>query len=84
MKEIAYSRDAAKTLARMPRNLADRIREKIGDYAADPTSQANNVARLHGLDGVLRLRVGNWRVLFRDEDRISVINVAPRGDAYRE
>ena len=68
----------------MPRNVADRIREKIGDYAADPASQANNVARLRGLDGILRLRVGDWRVLFRDEDRIMVINVAPRGGAYRE
>ena len=85
MKEIAYSRTAVKTLARMPRNLADRIREKIRDYATDAASQANNVSRLRGPEGVLRLRVGDWRVLFRDaEQRIEVLHIGPRGSVYRE
>ncbi len=43
MKEIAYSRAAVSTLARMPANLADRIRGRIRAYAEDPSSQARNV-----------------------------------------
>ena len=68
----------------MPRNLADRIRAKIQGYAADPGSQANNVTSLRVLEGTLRLRVGDWRVVFRDEDSIDVLHIAPRGSAYRE
>lgn len=84
MKEIVYSRIAVRTLARMPRNLADRVREKIRACAADPASQANNVARLRGPDRLLRLRVGDWRVVMRDGQRIEILHVASRGGAYRE
>ena len=68
----------------MPRNLADRIRDKIRAYATDPASQANNVSRLRGPEAILRLRVGDWRVLFRDEHRIEVLDIGPRSSVYRE
>ena len=84
MKEIAYSRAAMRTLARMPRNLADRIRDKIRAYADDPASQAGNVRRLRGSDRFLRLRVGDWRVVMRDADTLEVLHIATRGHAYRD
>ena len=84
MKEIAYSRAAVRTLARMPRNLADRIRRRIHAYADDPASQARNVRRLRGSEGVLRLRVGDWRVVLRDADSLEVLHIATRGHAYRD
>ena len=52
VKEIAYSRTAQKALTRMPRNWAERIMEKIRAYAEDPESQANNITRLKGSDGL--------------------------------
>lgn len=84
MKDIAYSRSALRALARMPRNLAGRIREKIRSYADDPASQANNVTRLKGQDGPVRLRVGGWRIVMRDENVLHVLYVTSRGSAYRE
>ena len=84
VKEIAYSRAAVRTLARMPRNLADRIRDKIRAYADDPASQAGNVRRLRGSDRFLRLRVGDWRVVMRDADTLEILHVATRGHAYRD
>ena len=84
MKEIAYSRAAVRTLARMPRNLADRIRARLRAYAGDPASQARNVRRLHGSEVFLRLRVGDRRVVMRDADTLEVLHVATRGHAYRD
>ncbi|WP_085311669.1 type II toxin-antitoxin system RelE family toxin [Planktotalea arctica] len=84
MKEIAYTRTAQKALMRMPRNLALRIREKVRSFAEDPASQANNVKALRGLDGVVRLRVGDWRVIMRDGVIIEILEVKPRGSAYKE
>jgi mRNA interferase RelE/StbE len=84
MKEIAYTRTAQKALMRMPRNLALRIREKVISFAEDPASQANNVKALRGLDGVVRLRVGDWRVIMRDGVIIEILEVKPRGSAYKE
>lgn len=84
MKNVAYSRQAIKTLRRMPLPDATRIREKVASYAADPASQANNVKRLQGSDG-FRLRVGDWRVIFdENEVVIAVIKIGARGNVYKD
>lgn len=83
MKAVTYSRDALKTLRRMPANIAANIRAKIEQYAADPASLANDVKSLKGEPGMFRLRVGDWRVLLsQDGEVIAVIRVAARGSAY--
>ena len=84
VKEIVYSRAAVRTFMRSPRNLADRIRDKIRSYAHDPASQANNDTRLRGADGFLRLCVGDWRVVMRDAERLEILHIASRGDVFRE
>lgn len=84
MKEIEYSKTAQKALMRMPRNWAIRIRDKIGAYAADPASQATNVKTLQGMDGMLRLRVGDWRVIIFDGVVLEVLDIKARGSAYKE
>ena len=84
VKEIVYSRTALKVLIQMPRNWTQRLRDKIRAYADDPASQANNVIRLKGQDGLLRLRVGDWRVVMRDGDVLRVLHVTSRGSAYKE
>ena len=83
MREIVYSRTAQKALTRMPRNWARRIRDKIRAYAEDPATQANNVAKLRGQEGLARLRVGNWRVILRDERILLILDVTSRGSAYK-
>lgn len=84
MKEVVYSKTAQKSLLRIPRNWAIRIRDKINAYAADPTSQANNVKALQGYEGMLRLRVGDWRVTMVDGTVIEIIDIKARGSAYKE
>jgi mRNA interferase RelE/StbE len=82
MKPVRYSREAIRTLRRMPRPTAERIREKVAAYAADPAAQARNVTALKGEPGVMRLRVGDWRVIFEDGAVIAVIRIGPRGSVY--
>ena len=84
MREIVYSRTAQKTLTRMPRNWARRIRDKIRAYAADPAAHASNVARLRGEEGLARLRVDDWRIIMRDSTVLSILDVTSRGSAYKE
>ncbi|WP_336801787.1 type II toxin-antitoxin system RelE family toxin [Kaistia sp. MMO-174] len=82
MKTITFSREATKTLSRIPANVAKLIRAKIEQYAADPASLANNVKALKGVDAS-RMRVGDWRVIFSETGEvIAIIKVAPRGGAY--
>ena len=83
MKRIAYSKQAIKTLKRIPGNESEKIRAKIRQYALDPNTQANNVKRLQGSESY-RLRVGDLRVVF-DENAtvIDVIKGGSRGDVYK-
>lgn len=82
-RTVIYSKQAAKKLGRMPASEADRIRQKIVQYAEDSASLANNVKKLEGVE-YYRLRVGDWRVIFREDGFIvDVIKVAARGEAYR-
>lgn len=83
-KKIAYSKQAIKTLAKLPVNESTRIRSKLRQYANDPASQANNVKRLQGRDAY-RLRVGGWRVIFDENDVvIEVIKIGARGSVYED
>jgi mRNA interferase RelE/StbE len=80
--EIRYSKAAARALLQMPRNTAKRVRNKIERYASDPKTLANNVKRLRGRKE-MRLRVGDWRIIFREDGAVlAIIHIAPRGGAY--
>jgi len=81
MKSVLYTRTAA-TALRKHTNRAKLIRAKIRRYAEDPSSQANNVKPLVGVDAK-RLRVGDFRVIFTETtDTITVLDVGPRGGIY--
>lgn len=83
MREVVYLKRARKALAGMPANTARQIVSKIEQYASDPESLANNVVKLQGRDGY-RLRVGDWRVIFRDDGVVlAIVNVGPRGGVYQ-
>ena len=81
MKKVVILPAAAKAL-RKHRTDAARILEKIEAYAADPAAQANNVKRLQD-SSALRLRVGDYRVVFEEgEAEIVVTKIGPRDSVY--
>lgn len=80
---IVYTLPARKDMKRLPRDLSERIRSKVNQFASDPGSLANNVVAMKG-DVTLRLRVGDWRVIIEaTQSEIIVHRVAPRGSVYR-
>ena len=82
MRPISYTRQALKTLRRMPADTAQRIIAKIEQYAQEPETQANNVTALKGREGI-RLRGGDWRVIMNDDGVVlAVLEIGPRGSVY--
>ncbi len=62
--------------------MAPRIMAKVEDYAADPASLANMATKLVGKDSV-RLRIGDFRVLFRETaTEVIVLDIGPRSSIY--
>ena len=83
MHSIEYSREAAKALAKLPRNVQALLQEKIAGLARDPFG-ANHVKKLVGEPGY-RLRVGDWRVIYVVESGrlvVRVLRIGPRGGVY--
>jgi mRNA interferase RelE/StbE len=79
-REIRYSDEALRALRRL--NKRDLVRRKIRELADNPDSLRANVKRLQGRSDS-RLRVQDWRVIFRVEGNVLWIDkVLPRGSAY--
>jgi mRNA interferase RelE/StbE len=75
-----YSSQAGKALLKC--NKRKLVREKIDAFAGSPDFSHPNVLKLQGREEY-RLRVQNWRILFRIEDGAMIIdNIAPRGSVY--
>ena len=84
MYQIIFTKQADRTLRRLPRDLAKRIREKLVQISESPYGRHNNVTKLQQRSGY-RLRVGDWRIIYEVEDDklvILVLKIAPRGGVY--
>ncbi|MET1113279.1 MAG: type II toxin-antitoxin system RelE/ParE family toxin [Allosphingosinicella sp.] len=82
-RRVRYLRKASRELDQVDRRTARRIRNKIERLAVNPAALANNVSALKGGSGLMRLRIGGWRVIYiNDQDVLLVLKIAPRGSAY--
>ena len=84
MYSVMFTKEALRTLRRIPKNIAQLIREKIDIIAREPYAPHNNVTKLVGRPGY-RLRVGDWRVIYEvqgDQLIMLVVRIGPRGDIY--
>ena len=81
---VLIDRQPQKVFRRLPRNILQRIREAISGLTTDP--RPPGCKKLVGYENLCRLRVGDWRISYAVEQEqliILVIEVAPRGSAYR-
>jgi len=80
-----YSKEAEKSLLKLPRKTTKLIREKLEAIAANPFANHPNAKKLQGREGY-RLRVGDWRVIYKIQNEqlvIIVLKVASRGEVYK-
>jgi len=85
MYRIVFTKQAHKSLQRLPRDLAPLIRQKLEQIASDPFGENPNAKKLHNRSGY-RLRIGDWRVIYEiqnDQVIILVLKIAPRGEVYK-
>jgi mRNA interferase RelE/StbE len=74
---------AARALSKLERSIQLRVARRIDRLAADPRDGAT---KLRGSDDVWRVRVGDYRILYRiEEDRLAVlvIRIGHRREVYR-
>jgi mRNA interferase RelE/StbE len=82
---IVFTKQAAKTLQKIPAPITDTIRQKIEQIAQDPFETHPNVTKLQNRAG-FRLRVGEWRIIYEvQQDRVVIIvlKIGLRKEVYR-
>ena len=81
---VVLLRSAARELDALPQPMRRRVARAIGALATEP--RPPSVKLLSGPERIWRVRVGDYRVLYRvDDDRVvvMVVRVRHRLDAYR-
>ena len=81
---IEIGRNARKELLSLPASGQRRVERAIDALARNP--RPRGVKQLVASGGALRLRVGDYRVIYEVRDDVLlvlVLKVAPRKDAYR-
>jgi mRNA interferase RelE/StbE len=81
MKPVIYTKLAQKSIDRMQPKRRHAIKAKVDAFAR---GERVDVKKLTG-DGLVRIRVGNDRVIIDEETNlVVVIDVGPRGGIYKE
>lgn len=81
---ISYSSSAAKALRKLDRATARRLLQAIERLAGEP--RPPGCVQLKGGDGELRIRVGDYRIVYDVEDEqlvVLVLRVGHRREVYR-
>ena len=81
---VVFARSARKELQSLDPQVARRILKNIEALVGEP--RPSGVVKLEGAHDLWRIRVGDWRVIYRVSDPeklVDVIAVRHRRDAYR-
>ena len=81
---VEYSRKAAQQLRKLPRDIQKRLKPHIEALSQNP--RPRGVKKLRGFKNFYRIRVSDYRVIYKIEDKrlvVIIMEVAYRRDAYR-
>ena len=85
--KVQYSRASLKFLRKLDSASVERIRRGIAGLTRQPPE--GDIKPLQGYqDGRKRLRIGDWRVIFRNDmqgmiEILLIIDIGNRGDIYK-
>jgi mRNA interferase RelE/StbE len=82
-RTIVFAPEAAKELDALDWTVRGRVEKALDLLAVDPLALRNQIKRLKG-DTAMRLRVGDWRVIFElQRGEIVIFAIAHRSEVYR-
>lgn len=82
---IIFQRQPEKMMRRLPKEIRPRLDRAILALTENP--RPPGCVKLISNEDLYRIRVGDWRVIYAIEDDeliILVVEIAPRGEAYRD
>ena len=86
MYKIELTRSARKAYIKLPTKLRLSIYEKLQRLAMSPFDSTQDIKKLQGVEECYRLRHGDYRILYRIDNQvlvIEVIKIAHRKEVYQ-
>lgn len=83
--QVEMSPAAKRQIRKLPQTTQDRILDKLEELAKNPRPPGASI--LENTDGLYRMRVGDYRVLYQVEDQVLmvlVVRVDHRSVVYRK
>ena len=81
--DVELHRDAGKYLDRIPEPARSHIEKALDDLGKEPPE--GNIIPVTGQHGTFRLKIGDYRAIFRyKDDCIFVTHIDRRGQAYKK
>lgn len=76
---------AANDLGGVPKEVWDRLKDRLGNISSNPHDNHPGVERLHGPGSCHRIRQGNWRAIYviTGGGDVEVIRVVHRREVFR-
>jgi mRNA interferase RelE/StbE len=82
-RTVVFAHEAAREFDALDPVVRGRVERALDQLATDPLAVRGQVKRLKG-DPALRLRVGDWRIIFEPRrGEIVVLAIAHRREVYR-
>ncbi len=81
---VELTSSAQRDLSPLPSDVLERVRDRFKDFSENP--RLPGAKKLKGGSGYLRLRVGDYRIIYEVDDATRLVTVARvlhRRDAYR-
>jgi mRNA interferase RelE/StbE len=85
MYQVLISKTARKQLQELPKAIANNISQKIDTLSKDPRPEG--CKKLQGSQDDYRVRVGDYRIVYRIENKmliVEVIRIGHRKDVYKK
>jgi mRNA interferase RelE/StbE len=81
-RTIVFAPEAAREFDSLDSTVRGRVERALDELAVDPLALRNQIKRLKG-DPSMRLRVGDWRIIFElRRGEIVVLAIAHRREIY--
>ena len=82
-RTIVFAPEAARELDALDTTIRERVERALDLLAVDPLALRNQIKKLKG-NLAMRLRVGDWRIIFElQRGKVVIFAIAHRSEVYR-
>jgi mRNA interferase RelE/StbE len=86
MFQITFLKSAAKEFSKLPKKIQLRFKDAFIILEANPRTEVLDIKKLKGVEDLFRLRVSDYRLLYKIEDQelmVLIVRVGHRRDIYQ-